>query len=273
MSQSPTVPDTRLVLRRTYEASRERLFAAWTTPETLRQFFGPGDTSVIEAELDVRERGRYRITFRRPDGEQLTVGGVYREIRAPERIVCSWAWEEDDPALEKETLLTLEFFDRGDATELILTHEDFRDATQRDNHERGWTPMLDQLADVLRPIDITGMDLSGYMVKDGARAIAFYRDVLGLEPSRVYSENRGAEYDLPDGATFGLWGGGNKVFPFQPSNGVLLAVGDFDAAVATLKKRGIPVVELDLPNCAMAGVTDTEGNTIFLHKRKDATSG
>lgn len=39
---------------------------------------------------------------------------------------------------------------------------------------------------------ITGMDLSGYMVKDAPRAIAFYRDVLGLEPTRVYPEDRGA---------------------------------------------------------------------------------
>jgi catechol 2,3-dioxygenase-like lactoylglutathione lyase family enzyme len=43
---------------------------------------------------------------------------------------------------------------------------------------------------------ITGMDLSGYMVKDAARAIAFYRDVLGLEPVLVYPDNRGAEYEF-----------------------------------------------------------------------------
>ena len=54
-------------------------------------------------------------------------------------------------------------------------------------------------------IHITGLDLSGYMCQDAARAIAFYRDLFGLEPSRVYPENRGAEYELPDGSTFGLW--------------------------------------------------------------------
>lgn len=55
---------------------------------------------------------------------------------------------------------------------------------------------------------ITGMDLSGYMVKDAKRAIGFNRDVLGLEPALVYPEDRGAEYELADGTTFGLWGGG-----------------------------------------------------------------
>jgi catechol 2,3-dioxygenase-like lactoylglutathione lyase family enzyme len=71
-------------------------------------------------------------------------------------------------------------------------------------------------------VRIKGIDLSGYMVKDAARAIAFYRDVFGLEPSRIYPDNRGAEYDLPDGTTFGLWGGGEKFMPFQPSTACCL---------------------------------------------------
>lgn len=116
---------------------------------------------------------------------------------------------------------------------------------------------------------ITGMDLSGYMVQDAPRAIAFYRDVLGLEPTRVYPEDRGAEYELADGSTFGLWGGGGKVMPFQPSNGILFAVDDFDTAVKNVKARGIPIVmEHESANCRMAMIHDTEGNLITLHKLK-----
>jgi predicted enzyme related to lactoylglutathione lyase len=122
-----------------------------------------------------------------------------------------------------------------------------------------------------RAFTITGMDLSGYMVKDAARAIAWYRDALGIEPCIAYPENRGAEYELPDGTTFGLWGGGGKVMPFQPSNGILFAVDDLDAAIASLKSRGIPILrELQTPNCRMAAVADSEGNTVFLHKRNAA---
>jgi len=118
-------------------------------------------------------------------------------------------------------------------------------------------------------IQIKGMDLSGYMVKDAPRAIAWYRDVLGLEPARVYSEDRGAEYDLPDGTTFGLWGGGGRVMPFQPSNGILFAVDDFDGAVASIKARGIPIVmQNETPVCFMAMIKDSEGNLVVLHKRK-----
>jgi predicted enzyme related to lactoylglutathione lyase len=122
-----------------------------------------------------------------------------------------------------------------------------------------------------RAFTITGMDLSGYMVKDAARAIAFYRDVLGLEPVTKYPDDRGAEYELPDGTMFGLWGGGGRVMPFQPSNGILFAVDDLDAAVAAVKERGIAVLmENETPVCRMAMVNDTEGNVVTLHKRKIA---
>lgn len=116
---------------------------------------------------------------------------------------------------------------------------------------------------------INGIDLSGYMCQDAARAIAFYRDVLGLEPARVYPENRGAEYDLPDGTTFGLWGGGGKVMPFQPSNGILFAVDDVDAAVQSVKSHGVQILmQNETPNCRMAMLHDSEGNSVFLHQRK-----
>jgi catechol 2,3-dioxygenase-like lactoylglutathione lyase family enzyme len=117
-------------------------------------------------------------------------------------------------------------------------------------------------------ISIRGIDLSGYMIKDAQRAIAFYRDVLGLEPSRVYPGNRGAEYDLPDGTTFGLWGAGGSI-PFQPSNGVLFSVDNLGAVESALSEREIPVLwRGETPNCHMVMIQDTEGNSVFLHHRK-----
>ncbi len=116
---------------------------------------------------------------------------------------------------------------------------------------------------------IRGIDLSGYMVKDAPRAIAFYREVLGMEPVLVYPEDRGAEYELPDGTTFGLWGGGGRVMPFQPSNGILFAVDDVDAAVAAVEAHGVAVLmRNETPVCRMAMINDTEGNIVTLHERK-----
>ena len=102
----------------------------------------------------------------------------------------------------------------------------------------------------MRSFAITGLDLSGYMVKDARRAIAFYRDVLGLEPAMLYPDDRGAEYELPDGSTFGLFGGGGKVMPFQPGNGILFAVDDLDAAVSAIEARGIAIqMRHETPTC------------------------
>jgi len=117
---------------------------------------------------------------------------------------------------------------------------------------------------------VTGMDLSGYMVKDAPRAIAFYRDVLGLEPTMVFPEDNGAEYELSDGTTFGLWNG-RDMMPFQPSNGILFAIDDLDAARSAVKARNIPIVmEHEGPVCNMLMIQDTEGNSVILHKRKPA---
>ncbi len=143
MIDQTTVPTT-LVMRHTFAASQERVFAAWSTPEILSEFIAPGELR-SRVEADVRPGGAYRIAMIRPDGEEWIVRGVYREVVPPSRIVCTWAWEEDDPADEQQTVLTLEFIARGRDTELVLTHENFRDAAQRDRHEDGWTQIVTKL--------------------------------------------------------------------------------------------------------------------------------
>jgi predicted enzyme related to lactoylglutathione lyase len=116
-------------------------------------------------------------------------------------------------------------------------------------------------------VRIKGIDLSGYMVKDAARAIAFYRDVFGLEPSRIYPENRGAEYDLPDGTTFGL--ACLKDSPWHMNGSIEFAVPDVDAALKRAVDAGATLNEdLELPSCRMAWIQDTEGNSLCLHRRK-----
>ena len=119
-----------------------------------------------------------------------------------------------------------------------------------------------------RPFTVTGLDMSGYMVKDTPRAIAFYREVLGLEPTTTYPGDAGAEYEFSDGTTFGLWNPGDTM-PFQAASGLLFAVDDLDAAVDAVKARGTPVVmQHESPVCWMAMIKDTEGNGVVLHKRK-----
>lgn len=149
MSQSHTQVAPAIVLRRTYKVSRERVFAAWTKPEIAAMFLGPDDVTIPEVQMDVRTGGSYRITMLMPDGERWTARGIYREVRVPERLSMTWRWEEDSPADEQESLLTLEFNELGGETELVLTHEQFASGESRDRHEQGWNIILNQLTDVV----------------------------------------------------------------------------------------------------------------------------
>ena len=77
-----------------------------------------------------------------PDGEEHDVSGVYREVIPNERLVYTWAWKSTP---ERESLVTVELREKGDATELTLTHERFADSEARDRHQEGWTGCLDRL--------------------------------------------------------------------------------------------------------------------------------
>lgn len=156
MAQQASKEETTLRITRTFTATREKVFRAWTDPDELKQWFAPSDDYATPlAEVDLRVGGRYRIEMKAPDGESYIVGGEYWKIDPPAKLVFTWAWEEghscDKEGLqtENEMLVTLEFIQRGQATELILTQEDFRDAAQRDKHEEGWTGCLDRLAKIL----------------------------------------------------------------------------------------------------------------------------
>ncbi len=113
---------------------------------------------------------------------------------------------------------------------------------------------------------ITGIDTHTYQIKDTKRAIAFYKDVLGLTPT--FERDEGAEFELGDGSTFGLWNGGDRM-PWIAGNGVMFAVTDFDAAVRIAKERGAKIhMATETPVCFIALGEDTEGNQFILHKRK-----
>lgn len=148
MNTTATLPTT-LVMKHTFNAPIERVYDAWLTPEIMREFYCPGDTVCPVAEVDARVGGSFRIVIRHTDGEEFVSYGVYRELVRPTKIVCTQQWAEDDRTLERETLLTLEFAPLGAQTELTLTHENFRDAQQRDNHIHGWTACLEKLERVL----------------------------------------------------------------------------------------------------------------------------
>ena len=146
MAGKTVTPDTTLVLKRTYQAKREKVFRAWTDPQALTKWFAPtDDSSTPLAQVDLRVGGSYRIQMKTPDGRPHTVHGVFREIKEPERLVFTWQWEESWACGVGETLVTVELHERPDGTELVLTQEGFVDAAERDRHIGGWTGCLSRL--------------------------------------------------------------------------------------------------------------------------------
>jgi uncharacterized protein YndB with AHSA1/START domain len=135
--------DTRLVLRRTYDAPVAEVWAAWTDPEQMKHWMGPSDDCAeSEVTSDLRVGGRYRIVMHAPGGQTHRVGGVFREIVRKRKLVYTWAWESTP---ERESLVTLELRPHGGGTELVLTHNRFADRDARDRHSQGWTGCLDRL--------------------------------------------------------------------------------------------------------------------------------
>jgi uncharacterized protein YndB with AHSA1/START domain len=133
-----------VTLARRIKAAPAKVFAAWTDAQKLIHWFGPANTidGSVAADLDVREGGRYRISFKTDDGEYHQVGGVYQEVVHGQRLKFTWAWHSTP---ERESLVTVTVKPDGDGTLLTLLHEQFFDQAAADGHKRGWSGTLDKL--------------------------------------------------------------------------------------------------------------------------------
>ena len=132
-----------LVIRKTIRAKAERLFAAWTSPAQLKLWWGPQGVKCIEAEVDLRHGGRYRIANQLPDGNVLWITGEFEVIEAPRKLVYTWRIE---PEKESSERVTVQFEESGDDTEVIVTHERIASEEMRKRHEQGWFGCLAGLA-------------------------------------------------------------------------------------------------------------------------------
>ena len=150
MATTTSPHDVTLTITRRFHAPIEKVFKAWTDPQALRRWFAPSDQHHTPlAEVDLRVGGRYRIQLQAPDGKISTVSGVYKEIRPPKRLVFTWSWEAGSGCgttvtTECETLVTVQFHDRDQVTDMILTHEHFPTPDDRHAHHEGWAGCLDR---------------------------------------------------------------------------------------------------------------------------------
>lgn len=140
--QSATMVTPSLTMKRRLAASPADVYRAWTDPKLLTRWFGPENVETIEAELDPRVGGVYRIVMLENNGERHQVQGRYHEVVENERLVFSWSWITTPERVSKVTV-TLK--SDGDLTLLTLLHEQLFDEKAVAGHTHGWTGSLAKL--------------------------------------------------------------------------------------------------------------------------------
>jgi uncharacterized protein YndB with AHSA1/START domain len=135
--------DLQVVVERILPARRARVYRAWIDPVLMEKWFAPMDKKAVSVEANVTVGGRYRIGMRGQDGAVDYVSGRYLEIQPPERLVFTWTWETEPPS--EDSIVTVEFFEQGDSTRLVLTHQKLTTPQSRDSHRRGWESCLEHL--------------------------------------------------------------------------------------------------------------------------------
>lgn len=123
-----TPADREIHVERVFAAPRDRVFAVYTDPELIPEWWGPHGTTTIVDRMDVRPGGGWRFVSRDSDGSETAFRGTYREIAPPERIVQTFEWEGMPGHVSVETAT---FEDLGDRTK-VRTVSIFHTTEERD---------------------------------------------------------------------------------------------------------------------------------------------
>jgi len=130
---------TSLQIKRFIKATRDRVYAAWTDPAQLKEWWGPEGVRTRSLTADMR------VDLTSPEGEEMSAFGEYQELIPGKKIVFTWKWDDDEAWENRTSLVTVEFFDREGGTELLFKHEQLPTEESRDRHNEGWNSILDRL--------------------------------------------------------------------------------------------------------------------------------
>jgi len=134
-------------IERTFDASAEDVFDAWTSPEVIRRWFRPAkDWQEPSAEVDLRVGGAIRVVMRSPDGEPVGAGGEYTEIDRPHRLAFTWTFD-DDPS--NRQMIELELEERDGVTTVLFVNSGISERERRDSQYDGWSTCFDEIERVL----------------------------------------------------------------------------------------------------------------------------
>jgi uncharacterized protein YndB with AHSA1/START domain len=145
-----TLPsDREVVLTRVFDAPRNLVWDAFTKAELLKRWFGPRGWSMVVCEVDLKVGGGFRFVLRGPDGRDMGMRGVYREITPPERSVHMESFD-DFPGEAQVTTVLVELGGKTTLTATVLSpSKEVRDAVIKSGMEHGAAETYDKLAELL----------------------------------------------------------------------------------------------------------------------------
>ena len=140
-------------LERSFAATPEEVFDAWTNPDVLARWWGRPGWSPASFDVDLRVGGGYSLRMLDDEEKPHAVAGEYREIERPRRLVYTWRWEAGGPGLGHVSVVTVEFHSDGARTTVVLEHGGLPTEDSRLAHGSGWGGALDNLARQIFPDD------------------------------------------------------------------------------------------------------------------------
>lgn len=280
--QAKVLSDREFVLTHTFRAPAAKVFAAYTDPKLVPQWWGGRGAQVQVEAMDVRPGGKWRFVQRRPDGKEAAFSGQYIEVSPVHRLVYTFL-AEGQP---NEVMATVELAEANGTTTLTLTSlcasKAVRDSMLQYGAAAGAKHAWDRLAEVLAPAakapsPIGSLGYATLFVSDQDRAVEFYTKVLGFDLVGDNPQPGGHRFiavNPPGQQQFVvLWPGTpgkSSVAKGNLPGHLICTVPDIDAAFAALKARGAKTEEhapVKAPFASFVTVVDPDGNRIMVQQQ------
>jgi uncharacterized protein YndB with AHSA1/START domain len=155
-----TPSDREIQVTRDFHAPRQTVFDAFTKPELVRRWLlGPPGWTMPVCEIDLRVGGAYRYVWRKDGAKDMGIGGVFREIESPEKIVATEKFDES--WYPGDALDTTVFAEDGEITSVTITvlyvSQDARDTARRSGMEVGMAAGYNRLEELLAAMPVGGV--------------------------------------------------------------------------------------------------------------------
>ena len=139
---APKSSELTLRISRVFAAPRSLVFRMWAEKHLMDRWSCPTDFTIVKSGAEFKEGASWHATMRAPDGADMSLTGIYKEIIPDERMVFTHAWLDDTGREGPSTLVTVTFEDDKGRTRMELHQTGFDSAGSRDGHEGGWTECL-----------------------------------------------------------------------------------------------------------------------------------